>query len=126
MNIPVFHDDQHGTAIISAAALINALMLVKKEISQIRLVINGAGAAANSCAKLAIALGVKPENMLMCDTKGGNLQGAQGGMNPYAERFAANTKLQHTGRGIIRGRRTLRPLQKGGGYVLRAVAAMGK
>jgi len=58
MNIPVFHDDQHGTAIISSAALLNALMLVGKKIEDIRIVVNGAGASANSCAKLAIALGV--------------------------------------------------------------------
>ena len=94
MNIPVFHDDQHGTAIISSAALINALMLAGKDIRYIRIVVNGAGAAANSCAKLAIALGVKPNNMIMCDTKGVIYQGRTEGMNPYKALFAADTELR--------------------------------
>ena len=70
LNIPVMHDDQHGTAIISAAALLNALELVKKKVDKIKLVMNGAGAAAISCAKLYKSLGVKPENIIMCDSKG--------------------------------------------------------
>src|SRR5512141_534568 len=94
MNIPVFHDDQHGTAIISSAALINALMLVGKKIEDIRIVVNGAGASANSCAKLAIALGVKPNNMIMCDTKGVIYKGRVEGMNPYKELFAADTHFR--------------------------------
>lgn len=97
MNIPVFHDDQHGTAIISSAALINALMLVGKKIEDIRIVVNGAGAAANSCAKLAIALGVKPNNMIMCDTKGVIYKGRVEGMNPYKELFAADTHFRTLG-----------------------------
>ena len=91
MNIPVFHDDQHGTAIICSAALLNALYLVDKKIEDIRIVVNGAGAAANSCAKLAIALGVKPNNMIMCDSKGVIYKGRVEGMNPYKEAFAADT-----------------------------------
>ncbi len=94
MNIPVFHDDQHGTAIISSAALLNALDLVGKNIEDIRIVVNGAGAAANSCAKLAIALGVKPNNMIMCDTKGVIYKGRKEGMNPYKELFAAETHFR--------------------------------
>lgn len=94
MNIPVFHDDQHGTAIISSAALINALMLVGKKMEDIRIVVNGAGASANSCAKLAIALGVKPNNMIMCDTKGVIYKGRTEGMNPYKELFAADTPFR--------------------------------
>jgi malate dehydrogenase (oxaloacetate-decarboxylating)(NADP+) len=94
MNIPVFHDDQHGTAIISSAALINALLLAEKNIEDIRIVVNGAGAAANSCAKLAIALGVKPNNMIMCDTKGVIYQGRVEGMNPYKALFAADTHFR--------------------------------
>ncbi len=94
MNIPVFHDDQHGTAIISAAALINALELTGKRIEEIRIVVNGAGASANSCAKLAIALGVKPANMIMCDTKGVIYKGRTEGMNPYKELFAVDTPLR--------------------------------
>ena len=94
MNIPVFHDDQHGTAIISSAALLNALELVEKKIEDIRIVVNGAGASANSCAKLAIALGVKRENLIMCDTKGVIYKGRTVGMNPYKELFAAETELR--------------------------------
>ena len=94
MKIPVFHDDQHGTAIISSAALLNALMLVGKKIEDIRIVVNGAGASANSCAKLAIALGVKPNNMIMCDTKGVIYKGRKEGMNPYKELFAADTHFR--------------------------------
>jgi malate dehydrogenase (oxaloacetate-decarboxylating)(NADP+) len=94
MKIPVFHDDQHGTAIISSAALINALFLVGKKIEDIRIVVNGAGAAANSCAKMAFALGVKPNNMIMCDTKGVIYKGRVEGMNPYKELFAADTPFR--------------------------------
>ncbi len=94
MSIPVFHDDQHGTAIISSAALINALYLVNKKIEDIRIVVNGAGASANSCAKLAISLGVKPNNMIMCDTKGVIYKGRVEGMNPYKELFAADTHFR--------------------------------
>ena len=94
MKIPVFHDDQHGTAIISSAALINALHIVGKKMEDIRIVVNGAGASANSCAKLAIALGVKPNNMIMCDTKGVIYKGRVEGMNPYKALFAADTHFR--------------------------------
>ncbi len=94
MKIPVFHDDQHGTAIISSAALLNALELVGKKMGDIRIVVNGAGASANSCAKLAIALGVRRENLIMCDTKGVIYKGRTVGMNPYKELFAAETELR--------------------------------
>src|SRR5207342_1189213 len=70
MNIPIMHDDQHGTAIISSAALLNALEVIGKKIHEIVLVVNGAGAAAVSCSKLYIALGLKKENLIMCDSKG--------------------------------------------------------
>ncbi|HNQ38626.1 MAG TPA: malic enzyme-like NAD(P)-binding protein, partial [Prolixibacteraceae bacterium] len=70
LDIPVMHDDQHGTAIISAAGLINALELAGKEISQVRIVVNGAGASAISCTKLYVALGASPENIVMLDSKG--------------------------------------------------------
>ena len=70
LNIPIMHDDQHGTAIISAAALLNALELSKKKISNIKIVVNGAGAAALSCARLYVSLGVKKENIVMLDSKG--------------------------------------------------------
>src|SRR5882724_5892075 len=70
MNIPVMHDDQHGTAIISSAALLNALELQKKKIDKIKMVVNGAGAAAVSCSKMYLSLGVKPENLVMFDING--------------------------------------------------------
>ncbi len=70
LNIPVMHDDQHGTAIISSAGILNALELAGKKIEEVRIVVNGAGASANSCTKLYIALGAKKENIVMCDSKG--------------------------------------------------------
>jgi malate dehydrogenase (oxaloacetate-decarboxylating)(NADP+) len=91
MNIPVFHDDQHGTAIISAAGLINALLLVDKKIEEVKLVVNGAGAAAIACANLVVSLGLKLENLIMCDTKGIIYRGRIEGMNKYKERFAVDT-----------------------------------
>jgi malate dehydrogenase (oxaloacetate-decarboxylating)(NADP+) len=94
MNIPVFHDDQHGTAIISAAGIINALLLLDKKIEEIRLVVNGAGAAAIACANLVISLGLRPENLIMCDTKGVIYKGRTEGMNKYKERFAVDTPFR--------------------------------
>src|ERR1700747_3044127 len=70
LNIPLMHDDQHGTAIISAAGLLNAIEIAGKKMEKVKLVINGAGASANSCAKMYIAVGVKKENILMLDSKG--------------------------------------------------------
>ena len=70
MNIPIMHDDQHGTAIISAAALLNALEIVNKKIGEVKIVVNGAGASAVSCTKLYVAVGAKRENIIMCDSKG--------------------------------------------------------
>jgi malate dehydrogenase (oxaloacetate-decarboxylating)(NADP+) len=92
MNIPVFHDDQHGTAIISGAALLNALELVNKKIDQVRVVFSGAGAAGIACAKLYERLGVKRENVLLVDTKGIVYLGRKEGMNPYKEYFAVDTE----------------------------------
>ena len=94
MNIPVFHDDQHGTAIISSAALINALMLVEKKIEEVRIVVNGAGAAGIACANLAISLGARQPNVFMCDTKGVIFKGRAEGMNRYKERLAVETELR--------------------------------
>jgi len=92
MNIPVFHDDQHGTAIISGAALLNALELVGKKIGQVKVVFSGAGAAGIACAKHYERLGVKRENMILVDTKGIVYKGRKEGMNPYKEYFASSTK----------------------------------
>lgn len=94
MKIPVFHDDQHGTAIISGAALLNGLEVVDKDISTIRVVVNGAGAAGIACAEHYVRLGVKRENVTLCDTKGVVYQGRTQGMNPYKQRFAIDTPLR--------------------------------
>jgi malate dehydrogenase (oxaloacetate-decarboxylating)(NADP+) len=91
LNIPVFHDDQHGTAIVSGAALINALEIIGKKIGDIKVVVNGAGAAAIACAQMYVNLGVKKENLLMCDSKGVVFAGRIEGMNKYKERFANDT-----------------------------------
>lgn len=88
MNIPVFHDDQHGTAIISAAALLNALELQNKKIEDVKVVFLGAGAAGIACANLYIKVGVKKENLYLVDSKGLIYNGRAEGMNPYKERLA--------------------------------------
>ncbi len=91
MNIPVFHDDQHGTAIISGAALLNALHLVDKKIEDVRIVFSGAGAAALSCAKLYIELGARQENLILCDSIGVIYEGRTERMDPYKAELAAQT-----------------------------------
>ncbi|MDZ4797877.1 MAG: NADP-dependent malic enzyme [Bryobacteraceae bacterium] len=92
MRIPVFHDDQHGTAIISGAAMINALAIVGKKIEDVRVVFNGAGASGISCAQHYLNLGVRREHIIMCDTSGVIYQGRTKGMNAYKARFAADTE----------------------------------
>jgi malate dehydrogenase (oxaloacetate-decarboxylating)(NADP+) len=94
LDIPVFHDDQHGTAIISAAALANALELVGKKHEEIRIVISGAGASAISCAELAIRWGVQRENIMLCDSRGVVYRGRTEGMNKYKERFMVDTEAR--------------------------------
>jgi len=92
MNIPVFHDDQHGTAIISGAALINASDLAGKKIKDLKVVVSGAGASAIACAKFFELLGVPRKNFLLVDTKGVVYKGRKQGLNPYKEYFAQTTK----------------------------------
>ena len=92
MDIPVFHDDQHGTAIITGAALINAVFLTKRKMSEIKMVVNGAGAAAMSCINLAISLGVKKDNVILCDTHGVIYKGRAERMNKWKEEKAAITQ----------------------------------
>ena len=94
MKIPVFHDDQHGTAIISGAALLNALEIIGKDIGKIRVVFNGAGAAGIACAEHYVRLGVKRENIILCDTKGVVYASRTEGMNPYKERFARDVPFR--------------------------------
>jgi len=91
MDIPVFHDDQHGTAIITAAGLINAVFLTEREMSEIKLVVNGAGAAAMACINLAVSLGVNKNNIILCDTHGVIYKGRPEGMNKWKEEKAVDT-----------------------------------
>jgi malate dehydrogenase (oxaloacetate-decarboxylating)(NADP+) len=94
MNIPVFHDDQHGTAIISGAALLNAAELAGKKLDRLKVVVSGAGASAIACTKFYLALGVKKENVILVDTKGVVYKGRTEGMNEYKAEFIANTKAR--------------------------------
>lgn len=94
MKIPVFHDDQHGTAIISGAALINACQLTKRKLNKIKVVFNGAGAAASSCSRIFMSLGVQAKNITMCDSHGVIYKGRKEGMNKYKEPFAIETKAR--------------------------------
>jgi malate dehydrogenase (oxaloacetate-decarboxylating)(NADP+) len=89
--IPVFHDDQHGTAIITGASLLNGLELVEKDIKDIRMVVSGAGASAISCSELAITLGVRRENITLVDSRGVIYKGREEGMNEYKQPFAVET-----------------------------------
>jgi malate dehydrogenase (oxaloacetate-decarboxylating)(NADP+) len=94
MQIPVFHDDQHGTAIISGAALLNALQLAGKKIEQVKVVVSGAGASAIACTKFYLALGVKRENVILVDTKGVVYKGRTEGMNEWKAEFVVDTKAR--------------------------------
>ena len=94
MNIPVFHDDQHGTAIIAAAGVINGLELTGRKIEKTRIVVNGAGAAAISCLDLLMALGMQRKNILLVDTKGVVYEGRKEGMNQWKSAYAAKTKAR--------------------------------
>ncbi|PWU00724.1 MAG: NADP-dependent malic enzyme [Terriglobia bacterium] len=94
MKIPVFHDDQHGTAIISGAGLLNALELTGKRLEDVKVVFNGAGASAIACAAHYVRMGVRLENIVMCDTKGVIYEGRTEGMNPYKARYAVKTKAR--------------------------------
>ncbi len=101
MDIPVFHDDQHGTAIICAAGIINACDLTGRKLSDVKLVLNGAGAAAISCLELAKALGVRAENVIMCDSKGVVYQGRTENMNQWKAAHAADTKARTLAEAIV-------------------------
>ena len=94
MNIPVFHDDQHGTAIISSAALLNGLELVSKRIDEVKIAVSGAGAAALACLDVMVGLGVRRENVYVCDSKGLIYEGRPGGFDESKARFAQQTELR--------------------------------
>lgn len=92
VDLPLMHDDQHGTAIITSAAMLNALDIVGKKIGDITVVVNGAGAAATACAKLYLSLGVKPENLVMCDSKG-VISNRRGNLTPEKAQFATDREI---------------------------------
>ncbi len=94
MDIPVFHDDQHGTAIITAAGLINAAYLTNRKLEDLKIVVNGAGAAAIACIDLLIALGADKSKIIVCDTKGVVYKGRLEGMNKWKELYASDTKFR--------------------------------
>ncbi len=94
LSIPVFHDDQHGTAIISLAALLNALKMVGKKIQEVKFVVNGAGAAGIACSEYYIGAGARRENFTLCDSKGVIYKGRKEGMNPEKARFAGETSAR--------------------------------
>ena len=94
MDIPVFHDDQHGTAIVAAAGLINACHLTGRELRDTKLVVNGAGAAAIACVELLKAMGMRPEHVVLCDTKGVVYKGRTEGMNQWKSAHAVETKAR--------------------------------
>ncbi len=112
MAIPVMHDDQHGTAIIAAAGLINAVYLTGRELKDVRMVVNGAGASAIACTALIKAMGVRPDNVIMCDRSGVIYQGREAGMDQWKSAHAANTD-----------RRTLEEALKGADVFLGLSAA---
>jgi malate dehydrogenase (oxaloacetate-decarboxylating)(NADP+) len=94
MSIPVFHDDQHGTGIISSAAILNALDLAGKRLGDVRIVVSGAGAAGIACSRLLLALGARREQFVMVDTTGVVYRGREKGMNPYKQQFATDEKCR--------------------------------
>ena len=123
MKIPVFHDDQHGTAIISGAALLNAVELTGKRLDQIKVVVNGAGASGIACAEHYVCMGVKRENITMVDTKGVIYKGRKEGMNPYKERFAKETSMR-TLADAAKGADVLLGLSKKGAFTPEMIASM--
>lgn len=125
LNIPLMHDDQHGTAIISAAGLLNAVELSGKKMSNIKLVINGAGASANSCAKMYIAVGVKKENILMLDSKGVIHKGRTD-LDQYKSFFASDNTKINTLEEAIKGADVFVGLSKGNILNQKMVQSMAK
>jgi malate dehydrogenase (oxaloacetate-decarboxylating)(NADP+) len=123
MRIPVFHDDQHGTAIISGAALINALEMAGKDISKVNVVINGAGASGIACANHYLRLGVSKHNLILCDTKGVVYAGRSEHMNPYKAKLAAET-IARTLAEAVTGADVLVGLSAKGAFTQEMVASM--
>ncbi len=125
MDIPVFHDDQHGTAIIAAAGLINALHLTGRDIEKTRLVINGAGAAGVACAELIKAIGFKPGNVILCDTKGVVYKGRTEGMNQWKSAHATETKARSLADALV-GADVVFGLSVKGAFTAEMIQSMAK
>jgi len=123
MTIPVFHDDQHGTAIISAAALLNACELTGRRMENLRIVVNGAGAAAIASVRMYITLGVKKENLFLVDSKGIIYKGRTQGMNPYKEVFAVETE-KRTLKDAVKGADVLIGLSVKGAFTPELLSSM--
>ena len=115
LDIPVFHDDQHGTAIIAAAGLINALHLTGRELHTTKMVVNGAGAASIACVELLKTMGLPSENVVLCDTRGVIYHGRTEGMNQWKSAHAVETKARTLAEAIEGADVFLRPFRQGGG-----------
>src|SRR3989442_13767908 len=115
LDIPVFHDDQHGTAIIAAAGLINALHLTGRDIKSTKLVCNGAGSAGIACLELLKAIGFTPDNLILCDTKGVIYQGRTDGMNQWKSAHAAKTSARTLAQALAGADLLFRPSGKAAG-----------
>jgi malate dehydrogenase (oxaloacetate-decarboxylating) len=127
LSIPVFHDDQHGTAIVSCAAMVNALKIVSKSASEVRVIVNGAGAAGIAVTKLLMTLGVK--DVVLCDSRGAIFEGRTYGMNPYKEEIAQVTnphKLQGQLADVIKGADVFVGVSVAGCLTREMVAGMAK
>jgi len=122
-DIPIFHDDQHGTAIISGAALLNACEIVNKDMGELRITFNGAGASAIACAEFFITLGAKRENIIMCDSRGVIYKGREENMNPQKESFAIDTKARILA-DAIKGADVFAGLSSGGAVTQEMVKTM--
>ena len=125
MDIPVFHDDQHGTAIISGAGLLNACEITGKKMSELKMAFNGAGASAIACAELFISLGAKRENIIMCDSRGVIYKGRNAGLNPQKERFLVETDKRTIGDALV-GADVFVGLSNGGAINQENVKSMAK
>jgi malate dehydrogenase (oxaloacetate-decarboxylating)(NADP+) len=125
MDIPVFHDDQHGTAIITAAGIINAAHLTGRKLENLKVVVNGAGAAGLACLELIKSMGVKAENVILCDTKGVVYRGRTEGMNQWKSAHATETKAR-TLEEAVKGADVILGLSKKGAFTPDMVKSMGK
>src|SRR5471032_2483020 len=125
MDIPVFHDDQHGTAIICASGIINAAHLTGRKLEDLKIVVNGAGAAGIACLELIKSLGVRAENVLLCDTKGVVYRGRTEGMNQWKSAHATETKAR-TLVEAVKGADVILGLSKKGAFTAEMVKSMAK